>query len=189
MLLKANFFIPIGPVPEEIRYPVPIRFNVIVMNKIPENQILVIFGASGDLTRRKLLPSLFELFLRKLLPKRFLIVGVARTKQNTEEYRTKLREAIIDSRKSSVVDGPAMDGFLKHIYYISMDTTTPANILAARQIDQMRVASDIDDNILYYLATPPTMYALIPRFIQDAGMNRSSRGWRRIIVGEALWQG
>ena len=77
------------------------------MNKIPENQILVIFGASGDLTRRKLLPSLFELFLRKLLPKRFLIVGVARTKQNTEEYRTKLREAIIDSRKSSVVDGIA----------------------------------------------------------------------------------
>ncbi|MCU6769118.1 glucose-6-phosphate dehydrogenase [Barnesiella propionica] len=153
------------------------------MNKIPENQILVIFGASGDLTRRKLLPSLFELFLRKLLPKRFLIVGVARTKQNTEEYRTKLREAIIDSRKSSVVDGPAMDGFLKHIYYISMDTTTPGQYpWLARQIDQMRVASDIDDNILYYLATPPTMYALIPRFIQDAGMNRSSRGWRRIIV-------
>lgn len=160
------------------------------MNKIPENQILVIFGASGDLTRRKLLPSLFELFLRKLLPKRFLIVGVARTKQNTEEYRTKLREAIIDSRKSSVVDGPAMDGFLKHIYYISMDTTTPGQYpWLARQIDQMRVASDIDDNILYYLATPPydvcTHSPVYPGRRNEPFFQRLAAYHRR----EALWQG
>ena len=57
------------------------------MNKIPESQILIIFGASGDLTHRKLIPSLFELFERKLLPDKFLIVGVSRTKQSTEEFR------------------------------------------------------------------------------------------------------
>ena len=57
------------------------------MNKIPESQILIIFGASGALTHRKLIPSLFELFERKLLPDKFLIVGVSRTKQSTEEFR------------------------------------------------------------------------------------------------------
>ena len=57
------------------------------MNKIPESKILIIFGASGDLTHRKLIPSLFELFERKLLPDKFLIVGVSRTKQSTEEFR------------------------------------------------------------------------------------------------------
>ena len=58
----------------------------------PDNQILVIFGASGDLTRRKLLPSLFEVFERDMLPEHFVILGVARTSFSDEEYRREQKE-------------------------------------------------------------------------------------------------
>ena len=61
----------------------------------PENQILVIFGASGDLTKRKLLPSLFGLHMRGLLPDKFRILGAARTEMSADEYRKRRRDDII----------------------------------------------------------------------------------------------
>ena len=87
------------------------------MNKIPESQILIIFGASGDLTHRKLIPSLFELFERKLLPDKFLIVGVSRTKQSTEEFRQSLHSSIIGNGKTYATDNPYLKNFLREIYY------------------------------------------------------------------------
>ena len=153
------------------------------MNKIPQSQILVIFGASGDLTHRKLIPSLFELFERKLLPDKFLIVGVSRTRLNTEEYRKSLHESIIGNGKTHVTDNPYLNAFLRNIYYISCNTTDGnAYSTLFDEIDQLRNAAGIDDNILFYLATPPVMYAVIPPFIQAQRQNISPNGWRRIII-------
>ena len=81
------------------------------MNKIPESQILIIFGASGDLTHRKLIPSLFELFERKLLPDKFLIVGVSRTKQSTEEFRKNRKSS--DKRKKRLPESAVFIGIIK----------------------------------------------------------------------------
>lgn len=89
------------------------------MNKIPESQILIIFGASGDLTHRKLIPSLFELFERKLLPDKFLIVGVSRTKQSTEEFRQSLHSSIIGNGKTYATDNPYLKTFSEK-YTISL---------------------------------------------------------------------
>ncbi len=153
------------------------------MNKIPESQILVIFGASGDLTHRKLIPSLFELFERKLLPEKLLIVGVARTRQSTDEFRKSLHASIIENGKTYATDNPYLENFLRIIYYIACDTTDGEAYTALfREIEQLRNAAGIDDNILFYLATPPLMYPVIPRFIQEQHQNRSTNGWRRIIV-------
>lgn len=153
------------------------------MNKIPDSQILVIFGASGDLTHRKLIPSLFELFERKLLPEKFLIVGVARTRQNTEEFRKSLYESMLQSGKTSATDNPHLTDFLRCVYYIVCDTTrSEAYGPLFAEIEQLRNAAGIDDNILFYLATPPIMYPVIPAFIREQHQNSSSRGWRRIII-------
>ena len=108
------------------------------MNKIPESQILIIFGASGDLTHRKLIPSLFELFERKLLPDKFLIVGVSRTKQSTEEFRQSLHSSIIGNGKTYATDNPYLKNFLREIYYISCDTTDcNAYVALFREIEQL----------------------------------------------------
>ena len=69
--------------------------------KKAENQILVIFGASGDLTHRKLLPALFELYSRDLLPEKFQVIGAARTPQSTDEFRNKQQAFISEVLKIS----------------------------------------------------------------------------------------
>ena len=153
------------------------------MDKIPESQILIIFGASGDLTHRKLIPSLFELFERKLLPDKFLIVGVSRTKQSTEEFQQSLHSSIIGNGKTYATDNPYLKNFLREIYYISCDTTDcNAYVALFREIEQLRNAAGIEDNMLFYLATPPQMYATIPICIQAQQQNISKNGWRRIII-------
>lgn len=153
------------------------------MNKIPDSQILVIFGASGDLTHRKLMPALFELFERKLLPEKFLIVGVARTRQNTEEFRKSLYESMLRDGRTFATDNPHLTNFLRCVYYIACETTeSEAYGPLFREIEQLRNAAGIDDNLLFYLATPPIMYAVIPPFIQAHHQNRSKQGWRRIII-------
>lgn len=153
------------------------------MKPNPESQILVIFGASGDLTHRKLIPALFELFERRLLPEKFLIVGVARTRQNTEEFRKSLLESMILSGKTHATDNPHLQNFLRNVYYIVCDTTRgEAYAPLFREIEQLRNAAGIDDNLLFYLATPPVMYPVIPPFIEAQHQNRSAGGWRRIIV-------
>lgn len=153
------------------------------MNKIPDSQILVIFGASGDLTHRKLIPALFELFERKLLPAKFLIVGVARTRQNTEEFRQSLLDSMIQNRTTYAIDNPHLTDFLRSVYYIVCDTTRGEAYEALfREIEQLRNAAGIDDNLLFYLATPPVMYPTIASSIEARHQNRSAEGWRRIII-------
>ena len=153
------------------------------MNKIPDSQILVIFGASGDLTHRKLMPALFELFERKLLPEKFLIVGVSRTRQNTEEFRQSLYESMLRDERTYATDNPHLTSFLRCVYYIVCETTeSEAYEPLFREIEQLRNAAGIDDNLLFYLATPPIMYSIIPPFIQAHHQNHSAQGWRRIII-------
>ena len=147
------------------------------MNKIPDSQILVIFGASGDLTHRKLIPALFELFERKLLPAKFLIVGVARTRQNTEEFRQSLLDSMIQNRTTYAIDNPHLTDFLRSVYYIVCDTTRGEAYEALfREIEQLRNAAGIDDNLLFYLATPPVMYPTIASSIEARHQNRSAEG-------------
>ncbi len=153
------------------------------MEKTPQSQLLVIFGASGDLTHRKLIPALFELFERRLLPDKFLIVGVSRTKQSTEEFRQSLYDSIIRSGMTYAIDNPYLQRFLHRIYYISCDTSDcSAYTPLFHEIEQLRNASDIDDNTLFYLATPPSIYPLIASCILKHGQNHSTDGWRRIVI-------
>lgn len=141
MLRQVRFFTPTGTDTETERPPATILYKNkqknFDMNKIPESQILIIFGASGDLTHRKLIPSLFELFERKLLPDKFLIVGVSRTKQSTEEFRQSLHSSIIGNGKTYATDNPYLKNFLREIYYISCDTTDcNAYVALFREIEQ-----------------------------------------------------
>jgi len=88
------------------------------MNK-PENQILVIFGASGDLTRRKLIPALYSLDLQDLLPEKFAIIGVSRAGLTDEGFRATMREGL--AQYSGEKDQSRFDDFLKRIYYQSVN--------------------------------------------------------------------
>ncbi|KAB2844269.1 MAG: glucose-6-phosphate dehydrogenase, partial [Melioribacteraceae bacterium] len=88
---------------------------------IPENHILVIFGASGDLTKRKLIPDVFNLKRQKLLPDGFAILGVSRTEISDEEFRKEMKSAIKEFGNNNP-DENMIDDFIKSIYYISINT-------------------------------------------------------------------
>ena len=153
--------------------------------KTAVNQLLVIFGASGDLTGRKLLPSLYELHVRKLLPERFCILGAARTEYSDDEYRVFEKVHIRESLKNKEVDDAELDSFLLRVFYLAFDSTDSAEYYKLKdRIYRLRQEWQLPDNIIYYLATPPVMYELIPACLKENGMNvaESVDGWRRVIV-------
>lgn len=153
--------------------------------KTASEQLLVIFGASGDLTGRKLLPSLYELHVRGLLPERFCILGAARTEYTDSEYRAFEIGHIKETLKDKKVDEAQLDTFLRRVFYLSFDSTDSAEYVKLKdRIRDLQQQEQLPDRIIYYLATPPVMYELIPAFLQENGMNvaGSPDGWRRVIV-------
>lgn len=151
----------------------------------PDNQILVIFGASGDLTKRKLLPSLFEIFDRDMLPEHFVILGVARTKFTDEAYRKEQKENLKQFLKGERPESRQLDEFLKHVQYLELDTDNGEDYhLLVEKIATIRKEENIPDKLLFYLAIPPQKYEFIARALKNVRLNRASEenGWRRIIV-------
>ena len=145
-------------------------------NKESYDQLLVIFGASGDLTSRKLLPAFSELFSRGLLPDRFAILGAARSDFSDISFRRSRRQ---------VLKGDRADEFLGKVYYLRFDPADPrAYPKLAKRIVRLRGELRLPDRILYYLATPPFMYPVIAQGLLESGLNvpEGEGGWRRIIV-------
>ena len=89
----------------------------------PDSCVVVIFGASGDLTKRKLMPALFALFKQGLLSDEFAILGTSRSPYSDDDYREKVREDIKTYGRAKGNDKKYLDSFVKHAYYLSMDAS------------------------------------------------------------------
>ncbi|MBO5781341.1 MAG: glucose-6-phosphate dehydrogenase [Opitutales bacterium] len=150
----------------------------------PSNQILAIFGASGDLAKRKLMPSLFGLFSRGFMPEKFAVVGVSRTKFDDESFRKYAGENIKTFLKGKELNAEMLESFLSRVFYLCIDTCNENSYLQLRgKFIDVREKTGVADNILFDLATPPDMYSIIPRALKNAGLNKSQEGgFRRIIV-------
>ena len=140
---------------------------------------MVIFGASGDLTKRKLIPALYELYQQKLLPEKFVILGVSRTEMTDHDFREKMREFL---PASSPTD-ETFSKFLDTIFYQSLETSDANDyprLKARLEILGDRLA--IPANYIFYLSTPPQLYRIIPQILAESGMNDLSSGFKRIII-------
>src|ERR1044072_2947341 len=84
----------------------------------PQNCALVIFGASGDLTNRKLMPSIYNLFRQNMLPEKFFIMGVSRTGWSDDDFRNQMHDSIKNSEKEA--DEKSINEFVKNLYYMSI---------------------------------------------------------------------
>ncbi len=142
---------------------------------------IVIFGASGDLTQRKLVPALHSLGCEGLLPGPLRVIGVARSDLSDEAFRDRLYEGIDAYARLTPQACRLWAGFAPQFSYLRGDYDDPVtyHALAAR----LRALSDEGiDNALFYLSTPPALYPLIVAQLGQAGLNRSLSGWRRIII-------
>ncbi len=155
------------------------------MQTTTEPAVIVIFGASGDLTRRKLMPALHTLNCEGLLNRETRIIGVARTRFSTEDFNQKLYEGVFEySRfKPNHAEICALwPSFAERISFLCGDYGDPATYRKlGTTIDELG-SSSRHDHCLFYLATPPLLFPVIIRQLGDSRLARSERGWRRIII-------
>lgn len=144
--------------------------------------VMVVFGATGDLTRTELLPSLFELHCKRLLPERFALVGFARRDWSSEHFRQVARQAIEDECAS---DPEARNDFARRLTYVQGDASGPADegysdlkaVVEAAAVDL-----DIPDNVFFHLAMPPSTFGDIAERLAESRLAASDRGWRRLVI-------
>lgn len=150
------------------------------MNKT-ENQIYVIFGASGDLTKRKLVPAIYSLFVQNMLPENFVLLGVSRTEFSDDEFRSNMKSSIKEFKE--IDDDTKIDEFIKKIFYTSItfdQTATYKNL--KDKIVELRTKNKISGNTIFYLSTPPSLYGTIPQHLSAVGLNKQDDGWKRLII-------
>jgi glucose-6-phosphate 1-dehydrogenase len=156
-----------------------------MVDKIKNTRLLlVIFGASGDLAERKLIPALYDLKFQKLLPDHFAVLGVGRTPMSDEAFRDKMKSGIqkfLEKKEDILPD--VIDGFLPALNYIAIDTSSKEDYqhLKAR-IFNINESYQTENNFLFYLSTPPSLYATIISNLGAYDLNNQEKGWKRIII-------
>jgi glucose-6-phosphate 1-dehydrogenase len=150
--------------------------------KIPDNLILIIFGASGDLACRKLIPAIYSLRIQNLLPEKFKVLGISRSELSDEDFREKLKKGIVTFSGETNISDDLVESFTSQISYLSID---PSQVSGYKKIK--KILADIDKssgtggNYIFYLATPPSLYPVIAGNLAGAGLSDQSSGFRRII--------
>jgi len=145
--------------------------------------VMVIFGATGDLTKRKLFPALYNLAKEDFLPHKFAIIGVGRQEMETKDFR----EQIVSDLKEFVPNGPdakIIKWFEERIYYTGGDFDDDKKLFGdiKELIGQVSAEHQIPDNYFYYLATPPSLFANVAQKIVKNGLGKEENGnWRRFI--------
>ncbi|MFB3904534.1 MAG: glucose-6-phosphate dehydrogenase [Acidobacteriota bacterium] len=149
--------------------------------RVPEPCTLVIFGASGDLTRRELMPALYQLFSIGLLPDPFAVIGFARRPWTDDAFRGEMYAAVA-ARGNQESDGWA--AFSRHLFYVRGDFDEPESD-AYRQLRERILkpgAFPMPGNVLFHLATPPEHYPTIVAGLKSAALAETGSGWRRIVI-------
>jgi len=172
----------IGRGPEQSLVENPLRAGQATLRTAPP-ATMVIFGASGDLTRRKLVPALYNLALEHLLPAEFTVLGVSRSDSTDEQFRADM-QAGVDAFSRSGKSKPAVwDGFAQGLYYIPGDTKDPATYQRLKQeLERLDRERGTCGNRIFYLSTPPGIFAEIIEGLGAAGLNDEQHGFARIII-------
>ena len=145
--------------------------------------LLVIFGASGDLTKRLLMPALYNLAIDGLLPEKFVILGIAMDVMTTEQFRTKMTEDIKTFTTRKEFDDDVWTSFVGRLHYISgqfNDDSAYARL--GDQIKTLDLENQIGGNVIFYMAVPPSIFGMISDHLDSAGLKDRGQGWTRLIV-------
>jgi len=146
-----------------------------------DSHIYVIFGASGDLTKRKLVPALYSLFVQDLLPEKFALLGVSRSVFTDEAFRLAMKSAIKEFKE--IEDTTKIDDFVAKIYYEAIKFDNSSSYVAlSKRLAKLRPGCDVCGNTIFYLSTPPSLYGIIPTHLAAVGLNNQGDGWKRLII-------
>ncbi|MDT8067531.1 MAG: glucose-6-phosphate dehydrogenase [Terriglobia bacterium] len=164
-----------------------IQANTVEKPKAPplpvaEPCLMVIFGASGDLTRRKLIPALFDLACVGCMNPFFQVIGTGRTEMTDDAFRQQMHDAAKSSRDARDFNDLRWDWFAERLHYVTGDIKDPKlfSRISAR-LDTLSQASR-PHNRLFYVSTPASLAPPIVAGLGDAGLNHHAKGWARVIL-------
>ncbi len=149
----------------------------------PDPCTMILFGAGGDLTKRKLMPAIYNLAAGKLLPENFAIVGVSIEPFSNEKFRDQMTQDIREFSGEGV-DMSCCEGFVKRLYYTSGDFKDPGLYEKLKQtVEQAEKEQRTQGNRLFYLATSPAFFPTVVRQLGAAGMTKDEgHSWRRVVI-------
>ncbi|HET6229249.1 MAG TPA: glucose-6-phosphate dehydrogenase [Longimicrobiaceae bacterium] len=171
---------PAGPADAKSDKPLVTRMRT---HRVPTPLALVIFGATGDLTRRMLVHSVFRLFRQGLLPDGFALVGFARETMTEDEFRTRMHDSLVEFGHPP--DEALWKDFAAKMFYVGSVFEDPAGFLALKQkLDTLDREAGTAGNRLYYMAVPPTVVPVVSEGLGRAGLvcNPADKCWTRVVV-------
>jgi len=151
------------------------------LERTPDPCAMVIFGASGDLAKRKLLPAIYTLYREHLVPPNFSVLGFSRSEMSDDDFRSRMREGVEEF--GGHVDTATWQKFAPGLRYISAHPHHPeeyarlASVLSA--LDRERGTGG---NRIFYMAVPPSSFLPIVKNLQASGLAQSEAGWARLII-------
>jgi glucose-6-phosphate 1-dehydrogenase len=163
--------------PQENPFQDPLRFE----RRVPECTV-VIFGANGDLTKRKLMPALYRLAYDRRLSAGFAVVGISRSPMTDDQFREKMLESVKKFSEDTEIQDDVWRAFSQGIYYVAGDIADAAlyqNL--ATKLKQVEAERQTGGNVLFYLSTQPSQYAPAALGLGSAGLGKGN-GWRRLVV-------
>jgi glucose-6-phosphate 1-dehydrogenase len=142
---------------------------------------MIIFGATGDLTKRKLFPALYNLAKEKFLPDNFAIVGVGRQEMTSDDFRSQLRGNLLEFIGKDV-DKNLLKWFEERTHYTGGDFASKKTFTELKKLlKDLDKRFDIPENYFFYLATPPSLFGLVTEKVSEIGLTDETEGWRRFI--------
>ncbi len=161
---------------------IEVQHQGMLKGKPPDPCIVVIFGASGDLAHKELIPSLFALNCQNLMPKQCVVIGFSRTEYSDDDFRKEMFEAV---NKNSICGEDQWKEFAKNLFYIPgnfKDDPSKSYKRLKEKISQLQKDLKLPDNILFHLSTAPSFYSIIVKRLAESGLSKSNNGWRRVII-------
>lgn len=151
--------------------------------EVPRPAALIIFGASGDLMRRKLLPSLYRLYKNKMLAEQFFILGTSRVEMSTEQFRAATLDAVKEQTPKDF-DQAVWDEFVLHLYYSPFDYVDPKSYSVSLKdiLPPLENAHRTRGNRIFYLAIPPTVFNDVIHNLGAAGLAREDKGCSHLVI-------
>ena len=162
----------------------PLRSGLRI-ERVPDPNIVVLFGATGDLAHRKVVPALYHLWAGDLLPERFALVCFGRREASDESMRNDLRASLEMHARVKPIDETRWKEFASRISYVKGAFDDPNSYAAlSRHLDAIDASSGTNGNRLFYLATPASSFPEIVRGLGAAGLDHetSESGWRRVVI-------
>ncbi|MGM0867538.1 MAG: glucose-6-phosphate dehydrogenase [Bacillota bacterium] len=147
-----------------------------------DSMTFVLFGATGDLAKRKIYPALFNLYLNQKLPKSFSVIGVGRGESSDDEFPSRVIDSLHTFSRHLLNDKSKKEEFVKAFRYCQLDVTDTAGYKKLLElVQQNEKEKNMAENRMFYLSVAPEFFDVIAMNIKDSGLG-STNGWKRLII-------